>query len=184
MDEKRALRMLQKGDQAGLHWMIERFTPYVAAIIGRIAGAYAYPSDVEELVSDVFVALWQDAGRVKPIKLRQWLASVARHKVLDFLRRKKVELPLEEDTLPWEFDLDTRVQQEELYGAVRRAVMDMDNPDREIFLRHYYYLQPLKDIAVQISMKESTVKSRLRRGRQVLKRKLIEGGFADEIPDQ
>ncbi len=184
MNEKLALRMLRKGDHAGLHWMIDRYTPYIAAIIGRIAGAYAHPYDVEELVSDVFVALWQEGGRVKPEKLRQWLASVARHKVLDFLRRKRVELPLDDDTLPLEFDLDASVQQEELYSAVRQAVLDMGEPDREIFLRHYYYLQPLKDIAVKISMKESTVKSRLRRGRQALKQKLVEGGFADEIPGQ
>lgn len=184
MDEKRALHLLRKKDQTGLQWMIDHFTPYVAAVIGRIAGAYASSSDVEELVSDVFVALWQQTGRVQPGKLRQWLASVARHKALDFLRRKKIEFPLEEDTLPWEFDLDTKIQQEELYGAVRQAVCSLGEPDKEIFLRHYYYLQPVKEIAEKTGIKESTVKSRLRRGRQALKQKLIEGGFADEIQNQ
>ncbi len=184
MDEKYALRTIRRGEQSGLGWIIDRYTSYVSAIVGKITGGYARPSDVEELVSDVFVALWQEAECVRPEKLRPWLGSVARNKARDFLRRLKEELPLEEDTLPWEFDLEDKAQQEELYDAVRKAVLDMGETDREIFLRHYYYFQPLKDIAVEMDMKESTVKSRLRRGRQALKQKLIEGGFADEIQNQ
>ncbi len=184
MNEKLALLALRRGDQAGLNFIIDSYTPYVAAIISGIAGKYAHLSDVEELVSDVFVALWREEGRIKPGKLRPWLASVARNKARSFLRGLKAELPLEDDTLAWEFDLETKIQQEELYSAVRQAVLDMGEPDKEIFLRHYYYFQPVKDIAERTGIKESTVKSRLRRGRQSLKQKLIKGGFVDEVQDQ
>jgi len=184
VDEKLALQALRRGNPAGLNFIIDSYTPYVAAIISGIAGRYMHSSDVEELVSDVFVALWQDEGRISPGKLRPWLAAVARNKARSFLRGHKIELPLEDDTLPWEFDLETKVQQDELYAAVRRAVLEMGEPDKEIFLRHYYYLQPVKVIAEKTGIKESTVKSRLRRGRQCLKKKLIKGGFADEVQDQ
>lgn len=180
MDEKYALQTMRRGEQDGLCWIIDRYTSYVSAVISKITGGYARPPDVEELASDVFVALWQKAGCVEPEKLRQWLGSVARNKARDFLRKLKIELPLEEDTLPWELDLEDKAQQEELYEAVRKAVDSMGESDREIFLRHYYYFQPVKDIAVEMDMNESTVKSRLRRGRQTLKLKLVKGGFADE----
>jgi len=183
--EDQALAALRRGETAALAWIIHRYTPYVASVIGCVAGAYAAPSDVEELVSDVFLALWHGAGQVRPGKLRPWLGAVARNKARDHLRGLRVELPLEDDVLSLEADpMQAGAEQDELRRAVREAVLSMEQPDREIFLRHYYYLQPLKEVARQMGMRESTVKSRLRRGRAALKQRLIERGFADGLPDQ
>jgi RNA polymerase sigma-70 factor (ECF subfamily) len=56
----------------------------------------------------------------------------------------------------------------------------MEHFDREIFLRHYYYCQPVKTIAAELEMNESTVKTRLKRGREKLKTILREGGYLNE----
>jgi RNA polymerase sigma-70 factor (ECF subfamily) len=45
----------------------------------------------------------------------------------------------------------------------------MELPDREIFLRHYYYYQGVSRIAEEMDMNVSTVKTHLARGRQKLK---------------
>ena len=60
---------------------------------------------------------------------------------------------------------------------VRAAVEAMPLEDREIFLRHYYYFQPLARIAEELSMNLSTVKTRLRRGREKLKDELKRRGY-------
>ena len=52
----------------------------------------------------------------------------------------------------------------------------MGEPDRTLFLRHYYYGDKLKDAARDLDMKLSTAKSRLLRGRRALKEQLTEGG--------
>ncbi|MEF9971380.1 MAG: sigma factor-like helix-turn-helix DNA-binding protein, partial [Oscillospiraceae bacterium] len=60
----------------------------------------------------------------------------------------------------------------------KRAVLAMELPDREIFLRHYYYYQALAQISVEMEINVSTVKTRLRRGREKLKEILHEGGYS------
>ncbi len=185
MDEKKALRALRRGDPDALGWLIEHYTPYVTAIVGRIIGTVMTTADVEETASDVFVALWENAAAVQPDSIRAWLGAVARNKSRNKLRERRQESPLEDDIITLARDpLCDDAERRELYRAVRTAVLGMQQPDREIFLRHYYSYQPVADIAAQMQMNESTVKSRLRRGREKLKQTLIQGGFADENQNQ
>lgn len=185
LTEDQTLEGLCRGEPSALDWAVTRYTSYVASVIYHVVGAYAVPADVEELTSDVFVALWRNPERVRAGKLRPWLGAVARNKARDFLRSQRLELPLEDDVLFLDANpLEAGAEQGELRQAVRKAVFSMEQPDREIFVRHYYYLQPLRLVAEQMGMPESTVKTRLRRGRMALKERLTQGGFADGIPNQ
>ena len=58
---------------------------------------------------------------------------------------------------------------EDTARRVRKAIHKMRPKDREIFLRYYYYLQTTDQIAQAMSMPGSTVRSRLSRGRKILK---------------
>ena len=60
--------------------------------------------------------------------------------------------------------------------AVRSAVEELDPADRELFLRFYYLGQTVEEIAAVTGRNPSTLKSRLRRGREKLKRDLTEKG--------
>lgn len=61
---------------------------------------------------------------------------------------------------------------------MRRAVNTLGDPDREIFLRHYYYAQTVSEISHQMRLNESTVKTKLRRGRARLRAILLRWGVA------
>ena len=56
---------------------------------------------------------------------------------------------------------------------MKRAVLAMHQPDKEIFLRFYYYYQSLEAISLEMGINLSSVKSRLRRGREKLKQSLL-----------
>ena len=76
-------------------------------------------------------------------------------------------------------DPENAVMREAEYEALRKALQEMSDPDQEIFLRHYYYYQTTAQIASELHLNINTVQSRLRRGREMLKQKLIQGGEVD-----
>lgn len=181
MDEKHALQALRQQNETALAWFIERYAPYVNTIIFNIIGGSMSSRDIEEVSSDVFFVLWKNAGKIRPGKVKAYLSGTARNMAKDKLRGIGRELPLEEDVLTTsDMDMERDLEIREQARLVRHAMLKMEYPDREIFLRHYYYYQPLSQIADEMGMNLSTVKTRLRRGRSKLQDVLRKGGFFDE----
>ena len=179
MTEATALRELKKGSETALIWFIDAYTPYVTAIIHGIIGEHMDMADVEEVASDVFFALWENAGKVYSVK--GYLGTMARNKAKNKLRDLTYDLPLEEQILVLEGrNPEDTMEEKERNRAVRRAVLQMRQPEKEIFLRHYYYCQKVDTISVEMNLPLSTVKTKLRRGRARLGRELqkliTEGG--------
>lgn len=181
MDERRALRGLTQHNETALAWFIERYAPYVNTIVFNIIGNAMSIKDVEEVSSDVFLVLWKNAERIRPGKVKAYLSGIARNMARDRLRQADQALPLEEDILTSSAeDMEHDVEVREQARLVNQAMLNMEYPDREIFLRHYYYCQPLSQIAEEMGINLSTIKTRLRRGRGKLKDELRKGGFCDE----
>lgn len=173
MTEAAALLRLQHGKEDALAWFIDKYTPYVCTVIRYIIGASMTEEDVEETASDVFLVLWAEAVRVHPDKIRAWLGGVARNKARQKLRERGLTVSLDEDLLlSDDTDLEQTLERAERDRLVREAVNAMEPTDREIFLRYYYHGQPVTAIAEELHMPLSTVKSRLRRGREKLRARL------------
>lgn len=175
MQEEMILRHLRRGDPSALEALMDRYVPYVSAIVWNILRGAMSKEDAEEVVSDVFLAAWEKASDIRSDSLKAWLGAVARNKARSRLRQMGRELPLEEDILeiPDTDTPDARLERSEERKQVRRAVNGMPEPDREIFLRHYYYIQTVADISREMGLNESTVKTKLRRGRLRLKTLLM-----------
>ena len=187
MNEARTLKELQRGSEEALGWFIDRYTPYVSTVIGNLIGQSMSRADIEEVCADVFVALWQSAGKLRAESVKSWLGCVARNRAKNKLRELGQDLPLEDDlVLVSDATPETEVERREQQRAVRSAVLSMEQPEREIFLRHYFYGQKVPVIAGEMEMNPSTVKTHLRRGREKLRRVLTQeaeekGGVFDAI---
>lgn len=175
MKDEMILRKIRKGDPAGLEILMDRYIPYVSAIVWNILRGSCSREDAEEVVSDVFVTAWQKAGDVMPGALKAWLGAVARNKAKTRLRSGGGDLPLEDDILdiPAEDTPEGMLERSEEQRLVRRAVDGLPGEDREIFLRHYYYAQTVAEISRDMKINESTIKTKLRRGRLRLKTMLV-----------
>ena len=173
MTEATALSRLQQGREDALAWFIDKYTAYVCTVIRYIIGSSMTEADVEEAASDVFLALWEQADRVSLSTVRPWLGGVARNKARQKLRERGLTLSLDEDLLVVDgADLEEDLAREERDSLVRDAVLAMEPTDRTIFLRYYYHCQPVAQIAEELGVPVSTVKSRLKRGREKLRAKL------------
>lgn len=173
LTEANALKELKNGSEKALEWFIKAYTPYVTTVIHNIIGAHMDMSDVEEVAADVFYKLWENAGSVYSVK--GYLGTVARNLAKNKCREMGFDLPLEDQILVVdELTPESRMEKKELNRAVKLAVLGMPYPDREIFLRHYYYCQTMEAISAKMGINLSTVKTKLRRGRIRLRSALIQ----------
>ncbi len=168
MKDEKALRDLQRGSEKALEWFIHTYTPYVTTIIYNILGSHMDMADVEEVAADVFVSLWKNAATVRSPK--GFMGTTARNLAKNKCREMGFALPLEEEIVGADgLDLELDMEKKELCQAVKKAITALPMPDREIFMRFYYYCQSLEEIANEMQINLSTVKTKLRRGKQRLR---------------
>ena len=165
---------LRQKDQDALDQLTSRYKSYVCTVLSNMLQGSGNWADVEELSADVFLVLWQHAETVEAGKVKQWLGTVARNRAKSWLRARR-ELPMDLDEIELPDDspgLEDEAIRAELAAAVRRAVDSLRPKDREIFLRYYFYLQPAEEIAAALDLAPASVRSRLSRGRETLRKKL------------
>ena len=185
MEERKLLRRLRRGDTAALAELIRRYSPYVYAIASNIMAQAMSREDVEEVVSDTFVSLWENRGRIETEMLKAYLGAIARNKAKSALRSHRETEPLEDDllllTLPNE--PEQRALLSELRRITREAVESLDEPDREIFQRYYFLYQKVDEIGARMGINSATVRTKLARGRKRLQRYMTERGYGCEDTD-
>lgn len=170
MDERMFIKKLNRGSRSALDQAIQRYTPYVSAVILRALAGRACREDVEELCADVFVALWTHAGQIDPDQgVRPWLAAVARNRAIDWLRRQRPAAPIPEDAPDPAPGPEELAQRRERSARLWAAVDALGEPDRTLFVRYYYEEEKLKTVAAELGLSQTAAKQRLFRGRKALR---------------
>ena len=181
MTEEVIIEKIQSRNPAGLEALMNRYLPYVSTVVWNILRNTMPVEDGEEIVSDVFLAAWRQPEALRPDSVKAWLGAVARNKAKNRLRRINLTFPLEDAVdIPGPDDPSGEYERALERQQVRQAVDSLSGLDREIFLRHYYYAQTVQEIARCMRLNESTVKTRLRRGRMKLRDMLTKEGFCCE----
>lgn len=177
MDEQKLAAALRKGERRALDRAVERYTAYLSAVVRRTLGVAGTAQDVEELVSDTFLALWRHREELQGESLRPWLAAVARNRAVDWLRRfKPPPLPLEtqpEAAVPGPED---QVERREFAAALWTAVEGLPQPDKDLVVGYYLQNHSIKDLAKALALTPGAAKTRLCRARKTLKTYLTKGG--------
>ena len=71
---------------------------------------------------------------------------------------------------------EEQAENREWAARLWQAVQSLEEPDRTLFVRYYYEGEKLKDVAKELNLHPATARTRLHRGRKVLKQRLTEGG--------
>ena len=159
--------------------MVHKYLPLVSTVVYNIGKSKLTKEDMEEVISDVFVTLWKNTDKIIEGKLKGYLCSIARTKTLDKLYYIK-EPPLDIDDMQLEDDfyVEGIAEANETAEVLKQLISEIPEPDREILIRYYYYRQTAATIADRLGMKLPTVKSKLKRTREKLRRKLAERGYS------
>lgn len=152
-----------------------------------IAYAILYSNeDAEECVNDTYLRAWGAIPPAKPNRLSTFLGKITRNLALDRLdknnaqkRSGTVELALDElsECIP---DADSTVDlidEIALGDAINSFLAELPLKTRQMFVRRYWYLSPIKSIARDIGMSESAVKVSLMRTREAFRLHLEKEGI-------
>ncbi len=159
----------------------ERFRELVTRYQNMVAGI-AWRSgckreDVEDVVSEVLLKVYRNLHQYRPDHaFSTWLYKLTANHVVDRSRRMKkergrTEMPAHvEDKSP---GADDTMEADERQALVREALLHVDPRYREVM--HLVYVEGLKvdETARILGTPEGTVKTRLMRGREALRKVLI-----------
>ena len=139
--------------------------------------------DSEECVNDTFLGAWNSIPPQKPENLPVYLGKITRNLALNRYKRNsavkrgsgQVEIALSEleNCIPDQTGVDKTVEEKLLAAAINRFLHTQSKIKRNIFVRRYWYLYSIKEIADAYEMSESKVKSVLFRMRYELKEHLV-----------
>lgn len=125
------------------------------------------PADAEDVLQDVFVKRLYQAPKFKsPEHERSWLFQVALNLCRDQWRRhRRSELPLEAAA-------GVSLPPEEL--SILDQVADLPEKQRTALHLYYYEGRTVREIARLLGVTVPTVKMRLKRGREALRKEWVE----------
>lgn len=173
MEDVYLIQGIKKGDQGALEKLMDKYLNYVFTIANNIMGDTLEIEDTEEVCMDVFISLWNNRDKIdsKYNELRPYIAAITRNTARNKLKSEgKFELPLDEEIIIVDDDnVEERVLHKELSQTLNVFISNLDEPDREIIIRYYFYYEKIKDIAKALELNENTVKTKLFRSRNRLK---------------
>ena len=140
-------------------------------VVYRFAWRMSGPAAAEDITQDVFVSLLRHPDRFDPARgtLRAFLLGIARNLALKHWRVERRSEPLDEEALAAEvLDFD-RGDVGEMVGQAVRALGPLQ---REVVILAEYEGLTLAEIARAVDADVGTVKSRLHRARENLRRML------------
>ena len=176
--EKLAEKLIQ-GDESALEAIVDRFTPLVSTIVYNLANGSLSTADMEDLTSDTFITLWYNREKVQPDKLKGYICCIAKNKTKNKLKSalRHHTVNIEEADYADGLAVSDEIENKLITEVLREALDIIGEPDKEIIVRHYYYYQSSTEISEKMGMKSETVKSRIKRAREKLKKLLAERGY-------
>jgi RNA polymerase sigma-70 factor, ECF subfamily len=165
----RAVIAAKGGDMGAVRFLYVRFKDNV---YGYVLSILREPHEAEDVTQQVFMKLITSIKRYEPraVPFAAWILRVARNVAIDHLRQRR---PITCEELPElasegeEFGRDRRWGLELALGALPEDQRDV------VVLRHLVGLTP-GEIAEQMGRSESSIHGLHHRGRQALKRELID----------
>ena len=184
MNDSEILKKLKDRDEQALTHLMDRYVNYVSAILCNMTGQFLTEEDIEELVADVFLSIWNSSERLEPGRpVKPYLAQITRNAAIGRLRKMKhVPVPFDDDliVISKEGNPDELAVKKEQAEIINDSVKSFGEPDREIFIRFYYMGERIEAIGNRLGINQATIKTKLHRCRKRLKAVFEERGYRYE----
>ena len=143
-------------------------------------------ADAEEIVNDTYLKTWNTVPPMRPDPLKPYVGTISRQLALNRYEAQNTQkrggqapLVLEElsECIPDTDGGGDIGESVALSDALTRFLWALPERTRNIFVRRYFYMSPVAEIAEDFAMKESNVTMHLLRTRRKLEQFLKKEGF-------
>ncbi len=184
MEDSRIVELYWQRSEAALEETERKYGRWCFSIARNIL---LDDEDARECVNDTYLGAWNSMPPHRPEALRAFLGKMTRRICLNKLRGRHAqrrgggaaELSLDElaECVPSGRSMDERIGAAELTEVINSFLEALPADERRIFLRRYWYFDPVGDIAARFGYGESKVKMKLKRTRDKLLERLREEDF-------
>ena len=142
--------------------------------------------DAEECVNDTYLGTWNAIPPHRPSPLRTFVCKIARnlatkkyHANTAEKRNSQYDLALDEleEVLSAGSSVEEALEAQELRAAINGFLDSLNDSDRFLFMRRYWYADPVQDIAEMTDSTSNSVTVRLFRIRKKLRLYLEKEGL-------
>lgn len=182
MEDAEIISLFWGRSEGAIGAVTEKYGGLVKRILRNILGD---PQDVEECENDTYLGLWNEIPPQRPEILPAFVCRIARNRALHRVRyrtagKRGPASALEElDASVFAPSAEEHCSARELGRAIDAFLDTLDPESRVIFLRRYWFSDPLGDIGRELGLTENHVAVKLSRTRKKLKNYLMKEGYVE-----
>ncbi len=168
LTDEQLMAGLKAQNQEALATLYRRHTPLLRTIMGRVLGN---ETDVDDLLQEVFVELWNRAERYDEAKGKAlgWIVTLARRRAIDRVRKKQAYARAAErlreqsagGAEPMHPAADEEVASSDVAQLFQRVIATLPSAQRQALHLAYYAGLSQRDIAHRTGIPLGTIKTRL-----------------------
>ena len=182
MDDRLIIDLYWQRSESAISETDKKYGRYCRYIANNILHS---DTEAEECVDDAYMKTWDAIPPTRPSSLRTFVGRITRNLALNRYEYKRAQKRCAE--------METALEEiEELIAAPEESLVDtialreslneflgtLTHKSRIIFVKRYWYLASIKEIASEVGSSESSIKVSLHRTRQELKDFLEKKGIA------
>lgn len=155
-----------------LERIVKEYTPYVKRIVDNSLENCLQDEDKEEIITDAFFVLWKNKDKVFS-SLSSYIAGITRNLIKEKVRKKQIAYDISEyENIIEISNVNLFESEREEINKIEKTFEKLSKLDYRILTMFYYSSRSIKDIAKELKLSETNIKTRLFRIRKKIKKEL------------
>lgn len=166
----------QRGEEKGFDFFFHELFPSLCFFANRILNDRC---EAEDIVSSAFIKIWKRHSQfIEAKNIRSYLYQIVRNDCIKFLQQKGKRIRIQKEIeyfniVDTKDNCESDIIRAEFFSALYKALNSLPTECRKVFKMLYIEGKKVNEIAMELSISPSTVKTQKARGLAFLKKKFI-----------